>query len=187
VKALAFDRQIVAMQAYENLLVVAYHEGIPMWGCQNISMHIFSINSSNVVKISESHVPIQPQSTLRWFGFSQEGMLFSQDSNGFVRAYSLETNEWTSLIVNNFPDSKKMWIVGMKNYQIYYWRTTDTESYPTVRPRLNMKESTISIATMEGGTEQIELYASLLWDRFCLEHELSRWRIWGLHKKSREK
>ena len=85
---ICFDRQILALEGYENLLSIVFHEGIPMWGCQCISMQLYCIHGLSMLKISESHIPIRPQSTLKWFGFSQEGMIFSQDSEGFLRAFN---------------------------------------------------------------------------------------------------
>lgn len=39
--------------------------------------------------ITNTHVPIKPKSLLKWFDFSLEGMLFSQDTTGNLRAFSL--------------------------------------------------------------------------------------------------
>lgn len=94
-KVVSFDRPILSMQAYENLLAVVYHESIPMYDSQVLSMKVFSVNQFAVVDLPEGHVPLTvPEfgakgSTLNWFGFSEEGMLFSQDSFGAIRAYSL--------------------------------------------------------------------------------------------------
>lgn len=42
--------------------------------------------------IGNTHVPIKRTSLLHWLDFSKEGMLFSQDSTGEIRAFSMETN-----------------------------------------------------------------------------------------------
>jgi hypothetical protein len=73
---------------------------------------------------------------LKWFGFSMEGMIFSKDSGGNIRAYSLEANEWTHVLSENSNDNRKTWIIGFKEYCMVYWKTTETEPEPTVRPRL---------------------------------------------------
>ena len=41
-----------------------------------------------------------------------------------------------------------MWIVGIKDYKVLYWKTTDSEPEPTPRPRLNVKEGLLNIATL---------------------------------------
>lgn len=90
-------------------------------------------------------------SILRWFGFSNEGMIFSQDNYGIIRAYSFEAKEWTSLYFDGLQDTRKAWIVGFKNYEVVFWRTTDSEPEPTVRPRLNLKSHRLVIYTLNEG------------------------------------
>ena len=41
-------------------------------------------------------------------------MIFSQDTFGAIRAYSLETNEWTPLVMDALADPKKAWVVGFE-------------------------------------------------------------------------
>ena len=50
--------------------------------------------------------------------------------------------------MKSFIDTKKLWIVGIKNYKLLYWKTTDSSPSPTVRPRLNIKEGELSLATL---------------------------------------
>lgn len=95
IKSICFDRPIVAMEAYENLLAVVFHEGVPIYEAQLLSMKLFCVSQWEVLSVSQCHVPLtipQPGEkgfVLRWFGFSMEGMLFSKDSCGVIRAYSL--------------------------------------------------------------------------------------------------
>ena len=51
-----------------------------MWKKQMLSMEIFSVSEINSLSVTNAHVPITEQSNLKWFDFSKEGMLFSQDS-----------------------------------------------------------------------------------------------------------
>ena len=187
IKSVCFDRIILEMDAYENLLVVVFHESIPIDKSQNLAMQIFSISNYNALPITRCHVPVSPEYILRWFGFSKEGMLFSQDTLGVFRAYSLETNEWTCITADRNVDPKKMWIVGVKDYQLIYWKTNDSDPEPTVRPRFNLKNSPFAISTLEieCGKPEIEAYPTLLWERYCLDHERARWKLWGRHKKTR--
>ncbi len=91
IRMLSFDRPVVAMRAFENVLVVVYHESVPMWDCQQLAMQLYMIDSQIrlVNSISCAHVPVTRKSLLRWFDFSREGMLFSQDTSGMMRAFSL--------------------------------------------------------------------------------------------------
>lgn len=95
IRSVCFDRPILTMQAYENLLAVVYHESIPMYDSQLLAMRLFNVNQFSVAEFSDCHVPLTVPETgvkgcvLRWFGFGLEGMIFSQDTFGVVRAYSL--------------------------------------------------------------------------------------------------
>jgi hypothetical protein len=51
-------------------------------------------------------------------------MLISQDTNGEIRVYNLEYNSWTGVIVDGIEDTRRIWILGMQNYKLVYWRTT---------------------------------------------------------------
>jgi hypothetical protein len=68
---------------------------------QCLAMQIFVINhySFEPMPFTTAHVPIRPKSILRYCRFTEEGMLLTQDSEGFLRTYNLELNTWSSLIV----------------------------------------------------------------------------------------
>jgi hypothetical protein len=64
-------------------------------------MRVFLVDQQDclLTMITDLHVPVRPGCLLRWVGFSREGMLFTQDSAGNIRALNLQSNEWTSLAV----------------------------------------------------------------------------------------
>lgn len=73
IRSIAFDRQFVALRAFENVLVAVYHESVPMWDCQQLSMQLFLVDSQirQINMIANAHVPLTPKSLLRWFDFSR--------------------------------------------------------------------------------------------------------------------
>ena len=79
-QCICFDRRFITMEAYEDLLAVVYHSSLPMWGCQNIKMRIYKITPFSVTVDRDVLLPIKPNSILKWFGFSEEGMILCQDS-----------------------------------------------------------------------------------------------------------
>ncbi len=70
-RSYAFDRIFVAMDGFQNQLAVVYHETVPIWGNQALSMQIFTVDSFKESKSQKYSVPIRPESNLKWFGFSQ--------------------------------------------------------------------------------------------------------------------
>lgn len=51
-----------------------------MWGCQNLKMRVYKINVHCVTVDRDVVLPVQPNSIVKWFGFSEEGMIVVQDS-----------------------------------------------------------------------------------------------------------
>lgn len=60
----------MAIEAYEDLLVVVYHGGLPIYGCQNLKMKIYKITGNSVTVDRDVMLPIKSNSALKWFGFS---------------------------------------------------------------------------------------------------------------------
>lgn len=94
---ICFDRRFVTMDAYEDLLAVVYHSSLPMWGCQSLKMRIYKITPFSVTVDRDVILPIRPNSILKWFGFSEEGMIFCQDSLEMVRCYSFNRDLWQTV------------------------------------------------------------------------------------------
>lgn len=94
-------------------------------------------------------MPIKRKALLKYFRFSNEGMLVTHDDAGYIRVYNLENNTWTSVIVEGVEDTRRIWLLGMQNYQIVYWKTSELNPDPEVFPRLPVKTSRLgtNIAT----------------------------------------
>ena len=77
---------LVAMAAHENFLVILTHNGVPVIGSQNIRMRVIDVDY-NYQTIFDTDLPLSPQSTLTWLGFSEEGQISSYDSDGILRTF----------------------------------------------------------------------------------------------------
>ncbi len=77
------SQPLVAMSAFEHLLAVVIHDGLPLMGCQNLSMKRF--NMKFLQKDRELKLGLSPYEKLEWFGFSDDGVLYCQDSSDTVR------------------------------------------------------------------------------------------------------
>lgn len=94
--SISFDRKFVAMAAYEDILAFAYIDSVPMFGCQNIRMNIWNING--VVESMESIcVSLRPSSVVKAFGFSEEGLLYCQDSHDWIRVFNMQAKKWVDI------------------------------------------------------------------------------------------
>ena len=168
------------------MLAIAYHESVPMWGAQQLAMQLVVINSFSAQFFPAVPVPIRPGFILRSLHFSSEGMLISQDTSGTLRAFSLERADWTTIAPEGLEDSRKAWIIGIRNHQLLYWKTSSEDPEPTVSPRFDVEVANIYIPTIGSYPENIQdVYERLLWNRFLLDHEKARARLWGKLKLSR--
>ena len=59
----------------------------------------------------EADVSLSLHKKLNWIGFSEEGMVMSQDSAGCVRVYIFEEDRWQEVL-----NVKKLWVYGMSDY-----------------------------------------------------------------------
>lgn len=76
-----------------------------------------------------------------------------------MRAFSLETSEWTQISVDEVEGIRKVWVIGIKDHMVNYWKTTDADPEPTVAPRFQVKVSEFSIPTVGSHPEDTqELY-----------------------------
>lgn len=76
------------MAGYENLLAVVYHSGPSLYGAQALRVKLIDMNpvgASAFTTIKDFECPVSRYSSLQWLSFSEEGQLFSFDSEGIFR------------------------------------------------------------------------------------------------------
>ena len=81
----------------------------------------------------------------------------------------------------------KIWVIGLRNHGISYWRVSDQDPEPTVAPRFSIRTNELVMPTvglLPDNTEQT--YERLLWKRFALDHERARAKLWGGLKLRRQ-
>jgi len=120
---LGVAEEILGLAAYENLLAIVYHSGLPIRDCQTISMRIYDMVSMRVV--SESRIPITPGSILERFDFSTNGIPIAKDTANTVWAY-LSDNVWTQI----YRSKTSFWMTGASSKEIYAVKLAYDESFP---------------------------------------------------------
>lgn len=127
--SISFDKSFVAMAAYEDLLALAYIDSVPIFGCQNIRMNIWNINGVSE-SIESVCVSLRPSSVLKAFGFSEEGLLYCQDSKEWIRVFNMQARKW----VDVFNPRKavdgpnfRYWIVGMSHFEVFAFKLAEGE------------------------------------------------------------
>jgi hypothetical protein len=116
--SLCFDRRMVTVEAYEDLLAVVYHGGLPLWGCQSLKVRIYRIGVDAVKLERDTVIPLKPNSFLKWLGFSEEGMLYCQDNLEVLRGYIYERDEWQP-VYSLENTSERLFIQHISGLDIY--------------------------------------------------------------------
>ena len=79
------------MLGYENFLAVVYHSGPAFLGCQCLRLKIMNMATRDCRLLIDADCAITPGSILTWAGFSEEGQIFTYDSEGILRSFSYTT------------------------------------------------------------------------------------------------
>ena len=79
-------------------MVIAYNSTVPMSSSMIFEMKVYKIKLDSWKLERTVLMPIKAEEFLNWFGFSQEGILFSQDNSETVRMYMWNRNEWVNIL-----------------------------------------------------------------------------------------
>ena len=192
IRNIAFDKSFIAMAAYEDLLAIVYIDSIPLWGCENLKMNVWNMGGIND-NIENISIPLKPSSSLKAFGFSEEGLLYSQDSKGYVRVFSASARHWVEIVnPRTYEEEAKLqlWIVGMSNFELLGFKLNEGETEPTVLPRMYPRKVKISVPSPHNKVESYingskATFGEILWKRVCLDHEWFRSKQWYRYKFAR--
>lgn len=177
-----YEKRIVCMAGYENLLAYVIHDSVPISGAQNLKLIIFDVNSMKIM--TECHLPVTPYSTLSWFGFSQEGLLILQEHTGIIKAFFNESSFITLYDIEEGNEKKKFWLVGMMDYEIIGVGLNKDELEPGCFPLPQTKILNINLPFIKNPDNAS--YEKILWKKLILEHEKFRKKMWSDLKFSRE-
>lgn len=189
----SLDKKVIALAGYENLLAYVYHDTVPMWGCQSLRMQIIAVDRNcSTSFVSETIVPIKLLSVLKTFGFSYEGLPYTEDSKGTVRVFSLSLGQWTTVYdPDNSEGSHRTWLVGIRNYELIMYKLDKDDLEPTVFPRspfvvLQMEVQTANRAQIYEAKDGKKTYGQSLWKLHQLEHDRFRHQMWHKYTVSRD-
>lgn len=133
VLAISMEKPVVTIAGYENQLAVVYHSSIPLLGHQ--SLHVRVYNMFTYEKITDAELPLTPYSKLAWFGYSEEGCLYTQDSKGYVR--TMLKDIW--MPVYEESEGAKLWIIGISDNEMRAIKLAQDEFEPNPLSKLNAR------------------------------------------------
>lgn len=83
----SFATPVVSLVAYENNLAVIYHSGPSIYGYQSLKLRVIDMNHKSYAPLLDIECPVSHDSVINWCGYSDEGQLFTFDTNGILRAF----------------------------------------------------------------------------------------------------
>jgi chromosome transmission fidelity protein 4 len=80
--------QVICMAGYENHLAYVYHSSLPLFNNQSLRIKILNSNAY-FNEIYDGVLPLSPEASLTWFGYSEDGVLLTLDSRKILRGFFL--------------------------------------------------------------------------------------------------
>ena len=122
-----FNKPVVGMSLYENLLAIVYHDCAPFSGCQMLRVQIMNLSNREVV--DDRDIVLSQDSKLRWFGFSEEGIFYVQDTKFMIWG---QQNQHLWAPVYDGAKEANMWMLGIDGQTIVYLKLPYGELEPSI-------------------------------------------------------
>ncbi|XP_014610650.1 PREDICTED: WD repeat and HMG-box DNA-binding protein 1-like [Polistes canadensis] len=92
-EVIALPGPVVTMNAFNNHLVVAYHDGLGVTGDQHMSLLCIQIFGTRL-RNQKLSIPLCPSSDLIWLGLSDFGSPVITDSEDIIKIYDKKSSLW---------------------------------------------------------------------------------------------
>lgn len=169
---------VVAMTAHLSYLAITYHlpGGEKMHqDSQPIGYTMYYVELSSMEHMSSGRVPLQPHTTMSWFGFSDVGMLFVSDSSGLIQALHIAMGwQWSPAVIksnikglSNPMECCRVWCVGIVRDQLLHFALPPGKLTPTLRGKKRPVPSTLSLKTAAASSGE----TPFSWSAKVLQHE----------------
>ncbi|XP_015609721.1 WD repeat and HMG-box DNA-binding protein 1 [Cephus cinctus] len=154
----------VAMNAYQNYLVVAYHTGLGVKKDQSMAMMWIRIRGPNL-RSQTLTVPLSPSSELMWLGISDMGSPTIMDAEGFIKMYDKKACLWRVVCDTDTQCKGKLdnfFIIGVSEAEQKVRCVLCRGShYPPTTPRPTVTEIPLVLPLCDAQSEQAEKEAKL--------------------------
>ena len=79
---------VVTMAGYEGLLVIVYQTSPGLYGSQTMRMKVVNMSTRDYRVLIDTEMSLSRNANLLWLSFSEEGQVYSYDTEGVMRAFS---------------------------------------------------------------------------------------------------
>ena len=188
----SYPTPIVALAAYENQLSIVSHNGVPILGQQNLNMRTIDVHSFR--NVFDVKLPISGYATLKSFGYTAEGQIYSYDSNQILRLFSpFFAMTWIPVLDLGKDESRStFWLVGVREGEVFGVELKSKLLQPTVAYKTKITTFEFKVPFVFGEEESDEHQEEILEEQFLkgkLEvcQATERLKHWGFLKLKRKK
>eukprot|EP00761_Pharyngomonas_kirbyi_P013946 gb/GECH01013976.1/.p1 GENE.gb/GECH01013976.1/~~gb/GECH01013976.1/.p1 ORF type:complete len:1240 (+),score=329.00 gb/GECH01013976.1/:1-3720(+) len=156
---ISLSSDVISMVASNtDQLAVVVDNGVSSTGNQ-LSCMLYKMSKNQLV--SQHSLPLSPEASLSWIGFSMENQLATYDSRGILRVLSsVLDNMWTPVLSleDVFPNSDDtLWVVGLNSTTAFCCVCTRGQQFPRTMPKPITKPfSLCSPLLSESQSERLE-------------------------------
>jgi hypothetical protein len=142
--------QVICMAGYENHLAYVYHSSLPLFSNQSLRLKILNSNAY-FNEIYDGVLPLSPEATLTWFGYSEDGVLLTLDSRKILRGFFFGVcTNWIPLLdieelYSNSPGGINFWMIGMQDEEVYGLELKGFLNEPVVGSKIPIKVHKLQI------------------------------------------
>ena len=150
---------VVTIAGYENLLAVVYHSGPSIYGCQALRLKVINMQTRNYKSFVDTEFPVSRQAVIVWMSFSDEGHLFSFDSEGVMRYFSFTSEQWMPVLDFKQRHAEifaQLWIVGVSESEVLAIEMARNHQAPLIAQKNSIKTFQLKIPLLKQENEDID-------------------------------
>nr|XP_012567793.1 WD repeat and HMG-box DNA-binding protein 1 [Cicer arietinum] len=157
---ISLDGPVVTASGFKDKLAVVIHAS----DCLSSNDQVLEFRLFNIQHGTQplrGRLPLTPGSYLSWFGFSEEGQLYSYDSKGVLRLYTSQFGgSWLPVFsaIKEKKSDENYWMVGLNTNKLVCVVCKKPESFPQVVPKpiLTLMNLSFPLASSDLGSEALE-------------------------------
>ncbi|RIB12960.1 hypothetical protein C2G38_2199259 [Gigaspora rosea] len=154
---------VVCMAGYDELVLIAYHASVGYKGSQNLGYILYNIRTNEILQ--KDILSITKGSTLKWMGFSTNGLPAIFDSKGVLTIlhHHRQTNQARWVPILNVLSNRKEEEINWTYWPVWFTETTlfcficKSEAYPQIpRPAFDEIILKVPLLNLDRQTGQFE-------------------------------
>jgi len=185
------EAPVVAMCGYEDLLSIVYHQSVPLSGTQRMNVRIYNVKKDLKV-VADIPLALSGEATIKWIGFSEEGQLFTYDTDGILRGLlEFEGKFWIPVLDYKLIGKEgEFWVVSVQKNTVSGVELKQSYDEPTLLDKDKLKELPFNLPAFQNETnEESKFEQEHMKKTYELKQELHRknnWEILKLFRKAND-